>query len=245
MSRKKAYLQVIINAYLKDVAYTGRMDIDNNLIESMLSKSQVSEGLDMIDKMINDKSKELLPVLELHYRIENISVGKTNHLKPELLNAPATVLGDFRIDDIAGLEDIVGISWNNETQCLEGEAENAGTFKLEIHGVFKSSKGYEQKTKGVVSLTVIPDPKSLWKTLEPEEDIPYPKPHEDSMLVEAEDGSRLLYASKRGRSHAHVGTYRDDDGEILASKSGWSILVISDGGGSYPLARRGGTNRSG
>ncbi len=239
MSRKEDYLKAMIETYLKHIDYKGVIDIDNKIIENLLSNSQLSEGLEMIDTMISDTSKELLPLLELDYKIANISVGKTNNLKPELLNIVSPSSDKYHINEISGLEDIGGISWNPETQSFEGKAENSGTFTIEIKGLLISQKGYTQHTKGISTLTVIPDPKSLWKTIEPDESIEYGKPHGESASAEASDGSRLLYASKRGRSHAHVGTYRDDDGKILAAESGWSILSIADGGGSYPLSRRG------
>jgi len=239
MSRKKDYLQAIMKVYLEDVSHNEKINIDETIIDNLLSDNELSEGLEMIDKIINNISGEILPIVSLQYKIANISVGKPNTLKLELLNSPLSLSDKYIINSITGLEDIGGISWNIGKQSFEGVAKNAGTFQLEMEGVFEFSKGHTKKTKGSCSLTVIPDPKSLWKTLEPDETIPYGKDHEDSMCLEAPDGSRLLYASKRGRAHAHVGTFRDDDGKILTTASGWSILSIADGGGSYPLARRG------
>jgi len=239
MSKSKKNLQALIENYLKDISSNQKIIIDDNIISDLLSDNKLSEGLEMINEKINNASKKLLPTLQLQYKISNMLVGKINNIKPELLNFSLESLEKCAIDSIVGFEEIGGITWNSEAQHFEGTAENAGTYKLVLKGTFKSSKGYTQSTESSCNLTVIPDPKSLWKNLEPDETIPYGKNHEDSSYLETSDGSRLLYASKRGRSHAHVGTYRDDDGKILAIDTGWSVLVIADGGGSYPLSRRG------
>gem|GEM_PF-1202199 len=239
MSRKKDYLQAIITCYLDDIAANEKINIDTIIMDNLLHDNELSEGLEMINKKINDISSGILPTMPLEYKLANLSVGKSKTIKIELLNShfdPSTI---FHIDSLVGLEEIGGILWNRETESLEGIPENDGTFQLEVLGTFKSSKGYTRKTKGFCKLTVVPDPKSLWKTLEPDESIPYKKAHEDSKCLTSFDNSRLLYASKRGRSHAHAGSFRDDDGEILIDESGWSILVIADGGGSYSLSRRG------
>ena len=239
MSKSKKNLQAIIENYLKDISSNQKIIIDDNIINDLLSDSKLFEGLEMIDEKINNASKKLLPTLQLQYKVSNLSVGKTKNVSPELLNLIQDSSDRYTIDSIDGLETIGGITWNSEVQNFEGTADNDGTYRLTIKGTFKSSKGYTQNTESSCNLIVIPDPKSLWKTLEPDETIPYRKDHEDNSCLESSDGNRLLYASKRGRSHAHVGTYRDDDGKILITESGWSILVVSDGGGSYPLSRRG------
>jgi Protein phosphatase 2C len=45
-------------------------------------------------------------------------------------------------------------------------------------------------------------------------------------------------ASKRGRSHAHVGSFRDDDYQH-AQVNNWVITVVADGAGSAKYSRRG------
>jgi hypothetical protein len=50
----------------------------------------------------------------------------------------------------------------------------------------------------------------------------------------------MVGASKRGRSHAHVGSFRDDDFSLAhVEPGGWHIAVISDGAGSAKYSRRG------
>lgn len=50
----------------------------------------------------------------------------------------------------------------------------------------------------------------------------------------------VVAASKRGRSHAQDGKYRDDHFRIRAdAATGWHILVVADGAGSAELSREG------
>ena len=50
----------------------------------------------------------------------------------------------------------------------------------------------------------------------------------------------IIVGSKRGRSHAHEGTPRDDDFAIdYIEESGWHIAVVADGAGSAKYSREG------
>lgn len=93
-----------------------------------------------------------------------------------------------------------------------------------------------------VPLLVNANPRSLWRTLPSDDTDPYWRPDQRSDRL---DGSgahplRILAASKRGRSHAHVGSFRDDDYAIAAvPDTGWHIAVVADGAGSARYSRRG------
>ena len=51
---------------------------------------------------------------------------------------------------------------------------------------------------------------------------------------------KIVISSKRGRSHANVGSFRDDDFAFKnLEKTGWSVLAVSDGAGSAALSRKG------
>lgn len=87
-------------------------------------------------------------------------------------------------------------------------------------------------------LFINPDPKSLWKKKEPDPNAPYPKQNEEMKQLQASDNRTMVAASKRGRSHEHSGTFRDDD-FLLAFEHGWSIIAVADGAGSAKSSRKG------
>jgi|GEM_PF-3217584 len=90
-----------------------------------------------------------------------------------------------------------------------------------------------------VSFLINPDPVTLWKEISPPADAPYQKP----LLADSEEilGSfRIVAASRRGRSHANKGEFRDDDYAVgFAAETGWLVVVVADGAGSAKYSRRG------
>lgn len=85
----------------------------------------------------------------------------------------------------------------------------------------------------------MPNPKSMWLNLPSDKTDIYWKPDEDAQFVKGE-AFDLVAASKRGRSHAHVGSFRDDDFKIAhLDDSKWCVAIVSDGAGSCKFSRRG------
>lgn len=88
-----------------------------------------------------------------------------------------------------------------------------------------------------LKLLINPDPRSLWKNIAPPDHLPYQKLEKDSSrLITAQ--SIMVAASCRGRSHAHEGTFRDDDFR-LEHQDGWHFIGVSDGAGSAKYSRQG------
>ena len=90
-----------------------------------------------------------------------------------------------------------------------------------------------------VTFLINPDPASLWKDLPPPADAPYKKELLDHSEVRL-GPFRIVAASRRGRSHANKGEFRDDDYAIgYATETGWLVVVVADGAGSAIYSRRG------
>lgn len=231
----KKVLKDIVESTLDNNVDKNKVDI---LIKELSSDESILEKYNLLVKELFSHSESFLKIKEIKYRVTNAGVGKNKKLDIDILEINQEDINKYKINNINGLEDIGGLSYNKETNTIEGIAEKEGNFELTIEGIYFIQDNIKQKTRGKVILKVIPDPKSLWKTIEPDKKTPYGKPHEDSKIISNND-YKLVYASKRGRSHAHNGTYRDDDANIMFSKSGWSIVAVADGGGSYSLARRG------
>lgn len=114
---------------------------------------------------------------------------------------------------------------------LVGTPEQAGDFSLQLRYI---AQGQEQSSLCRLHLAIVQDPKNLWKTL----------PSDPAGLFASADSqvqqqAGLLGASRRGRSHAHVGSYRDDAFAIETLHSGWQLLIVADGAGSARYSRRG------
>jgi hypothetical protein len=78
--------------------------------------------------------------------------------------------------------------------------------------------------------------RGMWQEVEPA-DRQDPVAHRLRAWMEM-DGVAVFGASRRGRSHAHTGAYRED--AFALNQSGrWTVVVVCDGAGSQPLARVG------
>ncbi len=173
-----------------------------------------------------------VPDQQINFHLPNCKVGVGYSAKIEGVGvAGASVL----IADIK-FPDGLGLSFDPETQMVAGEPKLDGEFELPLQWRFSDSTA---KAGGKCRLTSNPDPKSLWKVLEPETGLPYPKPHLDQKLLIG-NGFKIVAGSRRGRSHEHGGTFRDDDFFISDdASSGWSVIIVADGAGSAKSSREG------
>ena len=76
-----------------------------------------------------------------------------------------------------------------------------------------------------------------WKEVEPQ-DSRYPREHQIQEEIHTAEGVTLIAASRRGKSHAHKGAWRED-AFAIQSTNGWQLIAVSDGAGSASLSRLG------
>jgi serine/threonine protein phosphatase PrpC len=172
-------------------------------------------------------------ILQQPLRIPNGTVGKPYAAKIGLedLSAKGIVEHGF-----SGLEEL-GLRYDAAEGQITGVPTQSGDlpirFRFRIEG--QAEDAFHEKP---LTLIINPDPKSLWKNLESDKADPHWK--EDNVTVFAPLGDRhILVSSKRGRSHANVGSFREDDFAFSSLEQGWQIVVVADGAGSARLSRRG------
>jgi hypothetical protein len=148
-----------------------------------------------------------------------------------------------RMDDALGehrclLDSLPGLTYDPATRVLAGIPAEAGEFDIilefQIAGMVDGPSA-QKSFKFVVN----PDPKSLWRDEPSDREDPYWQP--DEAVDSANLGGHLVVAaSKRGRSHAHEGKFRDDAFHLAHfSDSGWGVIAVSDGAGSSKYSRKG------
>lgn len=166
-------------------------------------------------------------------RVPNAKVGQT-------------YLGAFKVQGLesgqsaqvrqVSLPPELGLVFDEAQQMLQGTPLLAGEYELRLAFSTDGTTWHD----GKCPLIVIADPRSLWKVLEPPADAPYPKAHSDAQQLA---GAQLLAASRRGRSHEHAGSFRDDDFFLAHDAqdlvSGWNVLLVADGAGSAQCSREG------
>lgn len=164
------------------------------------------------------------------FRLPNARVGiEYNH--------PIEQIGKetVSIADIQGLRD-VGLMWDEQVQKVTGTPTQAGTFTLAI---LFTRIGQSNRWREDMDLVSISDPKALWKDNPSNPSEPFHKPDSARGAIDSDD-CLMVGASRRGRSHAHEGSCRDDDFQLTdITAAGWRILSVSDGAGSADFSREG------
>lgn len=131
---------------------------------------------------------------------------------------------------------------------VEEDGEEKIRFTPSKEGEFEIPVMYNGGMRAVFLLTVNPDPWSLWQIKEPADDAlvfegDKKRRDEDrhqNIIFYEKDGLQVIGASRRGRSHEHSGTFRDDDmGFWSDEKTGRYVFMVSDGAGSCKYSREG------
>lgn len=136
-----------------------------------------------------------------------------------------------------GLEEL-GITFDDTTNELVCAPAVSGEHAIELNLTHRD-RPYHPILTECALVTINPDPDSLWKNIEPDPKAQYQK---DNTACEklTTPFSNVFAASQRGRSHAHEGSFREDDYRVsFHAESGWHLLVAADGAGSAKLSRRG------
>lgn len=235
MEKAAQYLKTLLESkgiIIQD-KYTG-------LLNTISSTQEIKESLDSIiliqDKMINTwhKNMKIKDFIDSAFTIPNATVGK-----------PYSFTFDFSKEPFKGVNilSVTGqnltINYDKDTATYSSTFIEAGQFKVDLS--FKLEGDSSDESAGVkeVKLLVNPDPKSLWKNLDSDRNDPYWK--EDNLSASGIFGSKkFVVGSKRGRSHAHEGIFRDDDyGFSFSEQTGWGIIAVADGAGSAKYSRKG------
>lgn len=146
--------------------------------------------------------------------------------------------------DAAGIKETdtgLDISLSNNMVCVSGTPKLHGTITVWIeYHISGSNEESIKLSENIQPLMVFPDPKALWKNLDTDPDAPFQSPNEDSLEILEINGKIFVGASKRGRSHAHEGKFRDDCFKAKwLSNTGWMLVAVSDGAGSAEYSRKG------
>ncbi|MEF8707689.1 MAG: PP2C family serine/threonine-protein phosphatase [Candidatus Accumulibacter propinquus] len=176
----------------------------------------------------------VIPDSQPIFHLPNCKVGTAYSAKICVVNKPSrpVVVADLRFPDGFGL------SFDTAAQVVSGQPLLDGEFDLGLQWCFADAPN-DGKASGTCRLIANPNPRSLWKIIEPAAELPYRKAHLDHKLVKG-TGCSIAVASRRGRSHEHGGSFRDDDFFIADDPAnGWSVLIVADGAGSAKNSREG------
>jgi serine/threonine protein phosphatase PrpC len=166
--------------------------------------------------------------------LANAMVGR-DYVGEVRLGAMDHLLGDHRCH----LDGVPGLSYDPTTRLISGKPTDAGEFDIVLDFRPIGAGADSLWSRRVIRFIVNHDPKSLWKDEPSNREDPYWQP--DEAVGSAEIcGHLVLVASKRGRSHAHEGKFRDDAFRVnFFNETGWGIIAVSDGAGASKYSRKG------
>ena len=194
---------------------------------------QIEQNEDQL--MSKWKLKQRLNDINLQsWVIPNATVGKEY---VGILDVIVLKIEDIEIHDIQGLENL-GLSWSSTDNSITGTPNTSGTTELVVKFCFGNLQPVKYYSKSI-HLVINPDPRTLWKNLPSDQTAPFWKT-DNAMDAATIGGRSLVVCSKRGRSHQHKGTFRDDHYSFSSYETnGWSVVAVSDGAGSAKYSREG------
>lgn len=183
-------------------------------------------GKKPVEKGTIHKEKEEFK--EVHWVLKHALSGKFYEFTFEMNDFPNIV-----IKNIKNLEE-TGLTFENNR--ISGIPEAHNMYHLDIE--FFHTEDKENTDIKRVQLLVNIDPKDLWKNIASDRNADFYKEDEASFQGKFSD-KKIVVASKRGRSHAHEGKFREDDFAVNKLPADWNMISVSDGAGSAVMAREG------
>jgi len=235
MKKEKDYLLLLLKNNGINIT-AGRMVFFENFLKEEKNLEALQTIINNQDWIMNKwkLNNKIDEMIQKPIKILNATVGKPFETKFDFEKFGWEGISAY---EFIGLED-TGLVYDQKTKQLTGIPVKSGdikiTFRFKIEGQAEDASFNDK----MFTIIINPDPKSLWKNLPSDSADPYTK--EDNVTQFSKLGSKHIAVScKRGRSHANVGSFREDDFAFNELSNGWSIVVISDGAGSAKVSRQG------
>lgn len=229
-------MESLLNEILKDHNIESSKIVDTTVLK-LRDNAKVYE----ISKSISDLKYQILQIFNMYKEKEEfidsqMSIPNANVKKEYNFCFDQELFPSIVITKIKNLE-LVGLQFDPEKLCISGTPTNANQIDIHIEFFSKNDENMTTDIK-VVPFIVNADPKDLWLNKPSPKDSRFTK--EDNVTFRSDFlDKKIVISSKRGRSHAHEGTFRDDDFGVKNLADGWSIIAVADGAGSARLARAG------
>ncbi|OTG97619.1 hypothetical protein B9T24_05795 [Acinetobacter sp. ANC 4654] len=211
-----------------------------NKTESVVDQVNIQDAIHIDTTTLNQNKNraEIADVFnkvfadDVKFQVENARVGQPYQSSIMVMSKHDPKQITFKSDSFKFAEH--DFYFDEATQTIQGKPERAEEL------IFSFQYGIKNETRTAkCKMNIIPDPRTLWKVLEPEAEQPFIKTHTEQKMIQTED-YKIIAASRRGRSHEHAGTFRDDDFTIMhIPNSAWSVIAVADGAGSAQYSREG------
>ncbi|WP_445721658.1 PP2C family serine/threonine-protein phosphatase [Flavobacterium sp.] len=236
MPNVKAYFEKLFSAHGIEIP-SKREKMFQNFIENEENRTKIKTILELQNTIMKNWKLDtrIRDIIEQQIQIPNGTVGKKYETKLDFIKLG---LDDIIYSDFIGLEEY-GLKYDNESEIITGTPIKNGDFKVKLNFRISGEEEDSILNEKTFNLIINADPKSLWKDIESNQEDPFWKADNVSEFQSIGD-KNIVVASRRGRSHANVGSFRDDDYSFKhLEETGWSIVSVSDGAGSAKFSRKG------
>ncbi len=236
MSELKLYFEQLLQKHKVNVEKHHIPLLDNFLKDDQIVESYNSiknAQFNMLDKW--KVKAQIEDIQSIQIALVNGTVGKKYEFTFDFTGPKLSNIGEYYIE----VDDKIGVIFNKAENKISGVPQQAGEYILLLSFKLKNTSEEKPFNKKELKLIVNPDPKSLWVEKPSDKADKYWK--EDFASAHAELSSKqLVIASKRGRSHAQEGIFRDDDFSYsFFEDSGWGVITVADGAGGSKFSRKG------
>lgn len=214
---------------------------ENKIVEHTISKLIDNAQVCDLSKLIADSKQEIFKIFSMYrekeeFKERHITITNANVKKEYEYIFDLQEFKNIGIKEVRNLSTI-GLSFDVEQLKIYGVPTLAHSIDLQIVFYNKQDTNQSEDIK-IVPFIVNADPKDLWRDVPSDRNMKFAKPDTDTFFDTFLD-KKIVVASKRGRSHAHDGTFRDDDFAVKKLVDGWEIVAVADGAGSAKYAREG------
>lgn len=213
----------------------------NKLVDSTILKLINNDKISELSQSIANLKSQILQIFNMNkdkeeFKEAQIFIPNANVKKEFNFCFDSTLFPKIQINNIKNL-DLVGLQFDAEKACIFGVPTIANQIDIEIEFFSKEDENFEIEIKKIPFI-VNADPKDLWMNKPSPKDSRFFKEENVTYSSQFLD-KKIVIASKRGRSHAHEGTFRDDDFVVKSLPNDWSVVAVADGAGSAKFARAG------
>jgi serine/threonine protein phosphatase PrpC len=230
--------------YIEKLFYANNIAIKPNRMGMFEEFTTDEENIKSV-KTINDNQQimmnkwvlktKIMDILDHPFQIPNGTVGKSYQT---VIDFNQLGWNDLIHSEFVGLEEC-GLAFDSKNDSISGTPTTSGEYKIKFLFRVDGEDENAPLNEKNINLIINADPKSLWKSIDSDQNDPYWK--EDNVADFQPLGDKhIVIASKRGRSHANVGSFRDDDYAFkFYENTGWSVVAVADGAGSAKASRKG------
>ena len=208
--------------------------IFDKVLSILTNSEKIKDSFELFSEQVKEKyniNYEIESFQEKHFSITNANAKKDYSFTFDLQEFP-----NIKITKIDNIE-VFNLSFDNQSNTITGKPLVAATTQLDIY-FYCTTDDTKTTYRKTIPFIINADPKDLWQNM------PFPK---DSLFYKKDEDSysgtfldkKIVVASKRGRSHAHQGSSRDDDFYTLKLPNEWETIAVADGAGSAKFARKG------